>query len=165
MWPHCKIYRCTCQVALSTITLVTNNLSLINTVRHAMSIWLGFGVIQGLSIPWQVKVTELFKYKYDFNIKKTTVRTGLIYRDYYGGPMITSGKRFQHYWPFVIGIHRSLGAPVTKHQLCGTWVFSLLLAWKNCRTNCNCRWFQTPWRSCNVTAMSIAAPVKYHWTV
>ena len=72
-WPHCKTYRCSCQVALSTLPAVTDNLCLINTVRHAMSIWLGIGVSQGLSKACHAKGTEWFKCKWDFIIEKISV--------------------------------------------------------------------------------------------
>ena len=45
---------------------------------------------------------------------------------------ITWKKKQKHYWPFLMGIHRSPWVPLKK--------FSLLLAWTN---NWYCRWFHT----------------------
>ena len=50
------------------------------------------------------------------------------------------------------GIH--VCVPLTKGSLCRDLVCFLLLAWTCCRTNMSsCRWFETPWHSCDVTVM------------
>ena len=57
---------------------------------------------------------------------------------------VLTWTRFLHYWPFVRGIRQS---PMSPHK--GPMVrFSSLLDWLNKQSRC--RWFETPWRSCDV---------------
>ena len=42
---------------------------------------------------------------------------------------------------------------LTKDQLYAALMSSLKLAWTHCWTNSCCRWFKTPWRSCDITVM------------
>ena len=44
---------------------------------------------------------------------------------------VTKWKPFPRYWPFVLGIHRSLVNSLHKNQWRGALVFSLICAWTN----------------------------------
>ena len=48
---------------------------------------------------------------------------------------VINWKHFPCYWPFVIGIHRSLVNSTRKGQWCGTLMFSLFCAWTNSWAN------------------------------
>ena len=49
--------------------------------------------------------------------------------------VITTGKHFPHYWPFVRGIQQSLLYSSHKGQQCRALLFSLMLNYKCCWTN------------------------------
>ena len=63
-------------------------------------------------------------------------------------------KRFPSYWPFVRGIHRS---PVNSpHNWSVTQSSDVLFAVspdKLQNKQSSCQWFETPWRSCDITVL------------
>ena len=69
-------------------------------------------------------------------------------------------KHLPRYWPFMMGIHRSLVDSPHKGQWRGALVLSLICAWTNrLSKQSRCQWFGTPSRSlrrhCNYYSLAI----------
>ena len=72
---------------------------------------------------------------------------------------VTTQKRFPHCWPFMRGIYRDV-FPSQKNQLCGAFIFPLLLviSFPRKRVACDfCDAKMPMWRPCNVVVYKIAS--------
>ena len=76
-------------------------------------------------------------------------------------------KHFEHYWPFVQGIHQSTENSPPKGQWHGALMFSLICAWTNSWIKNRCWWFHMPscslWCHCNVTCYRILRDLNSHF--
>ena len=71
---------------------------------------------------------------------------------------------FRHYWPFVRGNPPVTGGFPVQRVSTGMWSFGVFLYIHNPLNKQSCgRWFETQWRSCNVTVFTIPLCPWWQW--